>query len=563
MKSVRLPATFLSLLLATALALPLHAVAAPENPDPVEIRANTELHLMTGELAAGRNQPGIAARELLKALAVLDDKDLARRATSYALAARDSDLALRAAQRWLQLEPKAADAREIITGLSVGKGDADGAFTQAVDIVKDNASGVDDGLMQVARLLAQTEPQQADAAFTVMRRLLAQWPQSAAGQHGLSLIALRFNKLDQAETAANEAVRLAPENREHALLRIGVLVRQNRLDEANLDLEKLLKDEKNKPELRMGYVKLLLDSNQREPAKQQLQLILKDNADYEDALYALGVLSFNDKNFVDAENQFKPLLSGNRSQEAAYQLGRIAEARDDSENALSYYSRVIKGNLVVDAVVRKAYVLAKLKLFDEAQQLMAQLREQLPQLEQRLYLSEADLLFQNKQYERALNTYTAGLEALPGDEELLYGRSIVHERIGKIDLAELDLRKMIVENAGNSRALNALGYMLAVHTKRLQEAKKLIGRALELEPDDAAIMDSMGWVQFKLGKKREALALLKKAYERFPDPEVAAHLGEVLWISGDKDQARVLMLKAQKDVPGNEALNATVKRLIP
>lgn len=562
MNLVRLPAPFLSFLLVAILASPLYCAADSADRDNPQIRTDAELHLMTGELAAGRNQPGIAARELLKALEVLDDKDLARRATTYALAARDSDLALLAAQRWQQLDPKATDAREVITRLSVSKGKADEAFAQAVEIVKGTASGEGDGLMQVARMLAQTEPEQADTAFAVMNRLLTLWPKSAAGQHGLSLIALRYNKLDLAETAANEAIRLDPENREHALLRVGVLVRQKRLDEADSDLEKLLKDEKNTPEVRMGYVKLLLEANQREHAKQQLQTILKDNSDYADALYALGILSFNDKDYDAAESQFKTLLSGDRSQEAAYQLGRIAEAKDDSENALGYYNRVIKGNLVVDAAVRKAYVLAKLKLFDEAQQLMAQLREQLPQLEQHLYLAEADLLFQNKEYDRATAVYAAGLESLPGDEELLYGRSILHERKGAIVLAEQDLRKMIAENANDSRALNALGYMLTVHTKRFQEAKKLISRALELEPEDAAIMDSMGWVQFKLGKKADALASLKKAYERFPDPEVAAHLGEVLWTAGDQDQARSIWLKAQKVTPDNEALNRVIKRFV-
>jgi tetratricopeptide (TPR) repeat protein len=535
--------------------------SAPEAFDEQELHAEAELHLMAGEIAAGRKQPRIAAHELLQALQVLDDKDLANRATNYALAAGDADLALAGARRWLALDATSLEAREVIARMEVLHGNASEAYTQALELVKSNKDGADAGLIQMARLLSQTETAQADTALSVMTQLVAQYPDLAASHHALALVALRFNKLDVADSNAAEAIRLEPKNREHALLRIGVLIKQKKLDEADHDLAQMLEDEKKPAELRMAYVRLLLESNQREHAREQLQALLKEEADYPDALYALGVLSLNDKDYEAAENQFKTLLSGERAQEAAYQMGRLAEAKGDYEQALEYYNRVVKGNLVIDAAMRRAYALAGLGQIDDAQQLMSDLRTQLPQLSARLYLAEADLLAQHKQLDRALAVYNEGLAATPEDMELLYGRSIVYEQQKKIDLAEKDLRTIIDNDAKDSRALNALGYMLTVHTRRYILARKYIARALELAPTDPAVMDSLGWVQFKLGLKKEALSLLTAAYEQFPDPEVAAHLGEVQWSLGKKAEARTVWQNALKDAPDNESLKEVVKRL--
>jgi tetratricopeptide (TPR) repeat protein len=556
-----LTASFVITLTLSLMTPALVRASTAEVIDEQELRAEAELHLMAGELAAGRKQPRLAAHELLQALEVFEDKDLASRATHYALSAGDADLALAGARRWLALDPTALEAREVIARMETLRGNANESFTQALELVKANPQGSGEGLIQMARMLSQADTAQADTALTVMNRLVAQYLAVAQGRYALALVALRFNKLDIADTASLEAIKLDPDSRDNALLRIGVLIRLKRLDDADSALAKMLEDEKKPAELRMAYVKLLLESNQRDAARQQLQTLLKDEPDYPDALYALGIISLNDKNYAVAESQFKPLLSGERAQDAAFQLGRLAEAKGDYTQALEFYSRVTKGNLVLDAAIRRAYALTGLQQADAAQQLMAELRDQLPQLAARLYLAEADMLVQNKQLDRALVVYNTALAEFPDDEEMLYGRSIVYERQKKIDLAANDLRTMLTNNAKDARALNALGYMLTVHTRRYQAARKYIARALELTPNDPAVMDSLGWVQFKLGQKKEALSLLKSAYEQFPDPEVAAHLGEVQWSLGNKDEARSIWNKALSDADDNDTLKATIKRL--
>lgn len=546
-------------LIATALALAQPVAHAADTGSKANIAA--QVHLMAGEMAAGRNQPGLAASEFLQALDTVHDPELASRTTTLALNAQDANLSLAAAKRWLELEPNSQDAREVIARVSLLKGDKAETYRQCEAIIKGVAGGVDDGFLQIARLLSLAGPSQADDALSVMTQLIEKWPDSASARHAMGLLALRFGKTDLAYTSAQEAIRLDPPNTDHHMLMVGVLAKQGKTDEATEEFNRLTKDNPKASEMRMGYAKLLLESDQREAARSQIREVLKEKPDLADAHYALGVMAYNDRDYDEAEQQFKRLLSGKRGVDAAYQLGRVEEARKNFAQALNWYEQVNKGDVAVDAIVRRAYVLAQVKQVDAAQSLMAQLRDELPQYEQRFYMAEGDLLLNAGETERALKIYDESLTALPDDPDLLYGRSLAHERNGQIDLAEKDLRAMLAKDPNDARAMNALGYMLTVHSDRYEEARKLISRALELTPDDAAVMDSLGWVQFKLGKKTEARATLQKAFDKFPDAEVAAHLGEVMWALGEKDQARALWDKAMQQSPDADALRETVDRL--
>jgi Flp pilus assembly protein TadD len=163
--------------------------------------------------------------------------------------------------------------------------------------------------------------------------------------------------------------------------------------------------------------------------------------------------------------------------------------------------------------------------------------------------------------DQLLGSYDQALREHPAEPDLLYGRSLVHERLQDVGAAEADLRRILQDDADDARAMNALGYMLTVHTERLDEARKLIKRALELSPDDAAVIDSMGWVEFRQGRPHEALALLEKAFSKNQDPEIAAHLGEVLWTLGRRDQARAIWEAALTRDPEHRVLRDTVDRL--
>lgn len=552
---------------ATAPARPLSAAALKLPPAPARDLTAAEqkqlqMHVLMGELAAGRDQPEVAAREFLEALKLSDDAELAQRTTSLALSARNEPLALAAAQRWLELEPNEANPREVILRLSLNLGDDATAYEQAETIVEGNAGGIEDGFAQITLILSQAGPEQSAKVIALAQRLAAHWPKQAAGPHAVGLIALRYNELAIADQAVQQALQLDPGSRDQQLLLAGVRVRQGRVDESDAIIEKLAKRDKNAAELRIGYAKLLLETGVRDRARVQLQKIADSDAKNQDARYALGVLAYNDRDLDDAERWFRPLLAGGeRAVDAAFQMGRIAEQRKRYDDALSYYGRVSEGPQALDALVRRAAVLARTGRVDEARAQMADLRDQFPPYAERFYLAEAEILSDADRLPEALALYDNALKADPDSAELLYGRSLIYERQKRIDLAEKDLRALIKSNPDDSRALNALGYMLTVHGSRYKEARKLIERANELQPGDAAIMDSLGWVLFKLGDKAAARDLLQKAYDKFPDAEIAAHLGEVLWSLGDKAAARKLWQQALASEPTHAVLTDTIQRL--
>ncbi|MDB5969817.1 MAG: hypothetical protein JWQ90_2267 [Hydrocarboniphaga sp.] len=564
------PTLMLSLLsCAAALAedAPAPAPEAPDESDSVGVSdPEAQFHIMTGEMAANRGQPGLAATEFLAALKTVPDPALAARATGLAINAGNGALLELTARRWLEIEPNNMDPREVILQLGLQRGDAEEIYTQADAIINGHAGGRDDGFRHVALLMAQ-QPGKPDTSLAVLKRLVDQYPKEPGAYYATALVTLRYDQAAAAEVAARESVRLEPDSRENTLLLIGVLVKQQKIDEADKTLDALTKrNKKESGDLRLAYAKLLLESNQRERARAQLEKILKENPKNEDALYALGVFNVNDGKLDLAKKQFQSLTKNiERSSDAHFQLGRIAERQKNYEDALNEYKQVNAGAQALDAAVRRAAVLAQLGRSGEAREMLAEMRAQFPPLAQRLRMAEGEILLEAGKPEEALAAYNDALREAPNDADLLYGRSLVYDKTGDQAASEADLRAIIATKPDDARALNALGYLLTINGKaeRLPEAQDLIGKALKLDPDDSAIIDSMGWVKYKLGQNEDARGYLQKAYDKTPDPEIAAHLGEVLWVLGQRDEARAVWTRALSESPGHKAVVETMQRLTP
>ncbi|MDP3858214.1 MAG: tetratricopeptide repeat protein [Stagnimonas sp.] len=557
---------------AASFALPLlllwataHATAAQAATEPLPSlrspQAQAQFHVLAGEMAAGRQMPEMAAQEFLRALEFTADADLAARATAMALAAKREDLALTAARKWLAADASSLEAREVLARLSLRAGNGAEALLQCEAIIQGHPGGEADGYRHVALLLSQ-DKDSANAALNLLKQLVTQKPQLAAAQRALALLAFRFEDVALAEKSAREALRLAPGDREASLLLVGALVKKGDIAAADAVFDSLVRDQKKSSDLRMGYAKLLIDAGQQAQAKLQLGLVLKAEPTHADAHFALALLLLDERKLDEAETHLRGLLgSPERRHDAAYYLGRLAELRKQPDAALGWYEKVQAGNQSFDAYLRRARLLAELNRVPEARELLATLREQFPPLTNRLYAAEGELLSQQGDYAEALGVYDGALADAPDDSELLYARALLHERMQRVDLAEADLRKLISDDGNDGRALNALGYMLTVHSARYDEAAKLIARASELNPNDPAVLDSLGWVLFKQGRPREALPHLVRAYELFQDGEVAAHLGEVLWTLGEKDRARALWDAALRAHPEHKVLRDTVQRL--
>lgn len=544
-----------------ALLLAAGACASAGEPRFSSPQAKAQYHVLVGELAAQRRQPELAAQEFLKALETHPDPELAMRAASLALSAKNEGLALQAARRWQELSPNEADPREAVARLALRAGKRDEAVQQCEALIRGHAGGPGEGFRQVAQTLA-LESSKKEQALAVMEQLRRKWPQLAGAWHAQSLLALRFGQIELAEKSAREALKLQPESRDSLLLLMGVLVKKGDVAGADAILAELLKSGNDAIELRMGYARLLLEAEQTDAARRQFEAALAAKADLHEARFALGLLELERESVDGAEPHFRALLGAEDfKQRAAYYLGRIEEQRKHYDKALTWYEQVTEGDQAIEALTRRAIALGKLGRMADARRLLSDMRRELPMYAPRFYLAEGELLLDAGTDAEALALYDQALRENPGEGDLLYGRSLVHERLKNVDAAEADLRRIIAADKDDARAMNALGYMLTVHTKRLDEARKLVARALELTPDDAAVIDSMGWIEFRQGRHREARALLEKAFGKVKDPEIAAHLGEVLWTLGEKDQARAIWQAALSKDPEHRVLRDTVQRL--
>lgn len=532
---------------------------APKAESTPEVEA--QFHVMAGEMAAGRQQPAEAAKEFMKALDYAPDPQLAARATAQALLAQDDALALQAARKWQTIEPTSLDVREVITRLALRNGQDDEAYKQCLSIVRDHPGGISDGFHHVS-LLLQQEPDKGPQAMALMDKLVAQYPKEASAYQAQALLALRFNQPDLTEKAAREAMRIKP-SREASLLLVGALVKKGDLAGADQTMEGVLKNNPDAADVRLGYAKLLIESSQAQHGREQLEKLLKEEPGNIEGHFMLALLDIDQRRLDEAETHLQIVAKkADRAGDAEYFLGRVAEERHQYKQALAHYEKVTTGQQGLDAAIRRAAMLGKLNRVDDARAILESLREQFPALSDRFLMAEGEILLEAGQYDQALELYGEALQDEPDDDDILYSRSLVFERMNRVKESEADLRKILDKSPDDARALNALGYTLTVHTDRLDEADKLVSKALTLTPDDPAVIDSLGWLRFRQGRAQDALPLLQKAYSQFPDGEVAAHLGEVMWALGEKDQARALLSQAAKNDPDNAQLRDTLKRLV-
>jgi tetratricopeptide (TPR) repeat protein len=278
-------------------------------------------------------------------------------------------------------------------------------------------------------------------------------------------------------------------------------------------------------------------------------LFANDPKDFE-SQFSLGLVHLQLDRDGKAEDIFKQLQEQAewRSQ-ASFYLGKIEEKHDNTEKALEWFDKVTESPFQFEAAVTAISMLAKDKQTDRAEQRLKALQEKFPKQKSRIVLIQAELYSQQKQYEKAFNFLTEELKSSPDQEELLYSRALMADRINKLDVMEADLQKILKKVPDNVEALNALGYSLADKTTRYAEAETYLLHALRVKPGEAVILDSYGWLKYKMGNLQAALDYLQRAYDKQPENEIAAHLAEVLWVMGKKDDAKKLFDKAMDKSP--------------
>ncbi|HFD38436.1 MAG TPA: tetratricopeptide repeat protein [Anaerolineae bacterium] len=547
---------------ASLAAEPKVATEQAGRPAAEAIPAEVMYQVLVAEVAMQRGQLDVAIDNYLRLGRQLRDARMVERAARVAVYAHDNRKALEAAKLWVELAPDKLEARQVATALYIRNGELDAAEHELEAMLAVQAGDQNKGFMLIAGLLGRQ--QDKEAALQVMRKLVTKRSDDPYALFAYSHLAVRVGELGEAEQAVDRVVELKPDWVEALIQRARVLTMRGKPRDALASLRQAVEVRAEDVQLRIAYARMLVDGKHYEEAYAQFQRVNDAKPGRPDVLIALGMLAMQLEQLEEAESYFLELnhSSLGYQSESSFYLGRIAEElRKDKDSAIKWYSKVDEGETYLDAHIRVAVLLAQQGDLDLARGHLRAITPRGSGQLLRIYLAEGQILQDAGRYQEAMDVFTAGLGELPDNSELLYARGIVAEKLGRLDLMEADLKRIIEREPDNAEALNALGYSLADHTKRYEEALGYIQRALDLRPDSHYILDSMGWVQYRLGHYEEALKYLKRAMALNQDPEIAAHMTEVLWVLGDEQGAREVWDQAFKVAPGNKFLLDVMDRL--
>jgi tetratricopeptide (TPR) repeat protein len=562
------------------------AAAAAETPDDglpdVNLSGPLLYQIMAAEVAAQRGELGAAYATFLSLARQTRDPRLAQRAVEVAVGGRAWTQALEGARLWRELAPESNEAAHTLGALLVTNNQIDAAAAVYEPLVARDPVA---HLVPLQRALARA-PDKA-AGFALLERLAQPYvnvdtlnkdaPRAAQVRLVLAAGAQAAGQTARAAQEARAAFALRPDDERSA-----IAAAQFTSSEAGPEaspaarasalalLDGFLKRRPEALDARMTYARLLVADNQFPAAQREFDAILKQDDANLDALYALGVLALEGPPPHAAARgylmRYLDVLAKNpdaqREAAPAYlNLARIAEDERQYNEALGWLRRIEAGPQRVTARAREAIVLGRLKRVDEGRKLIAATAAANDDERTQLVQAEGQLLRDARRYREAYDVLSGALAKSPDDATLLYDTAMAAERLDRVDTLEKHLRRLMELRPDYAHAYNALGYTLADRNVRLDEALALIERAHALAPNDAAIIDSLGWVQYRRGNLQEARRHLERAFRLRPEGEVGAHLGEVLWMLGERDAAREVWRQARKIEPDNEALRNTLARL--
>jgi tetratricopeptide (TPR) repeat protein len=533
----------------------------PQGPKapPLELTEEVLYKLLVAEFAGQRERLDLAVNNYLDLARRIPDPQLAARAARVAVYAKQDDKALEAADLWVKNEPDNLEARQMLSALLIRKGRAEDAYRHLDFMLNADKESAGQNLRVIAGFLSREANK--TAALDVMERLMADRRDDPDALFAYAFLAMQAGKTAEAKTALTRAMALAPQNSDIAMAYLGVLQQEGDKQAALRWLEDVLRKQPDEFEIRLVYARLLAESKQYDKARAEFDRLAKAQPDNPDVEFALGLIHVQRNELDKARPIFERLVEKeSHAVAASYYLGQIAESEKDYRAAWEWYSSIPRGEIYLEAQLSMAVLLLKQEKPDEARAHLHRIKTSTPEEALRVVRVEGEILTQEKRYEEALKLYDQALGDRY-DSELLYTRAMLAERMGRLDILERDLRRILAKEPNNAQAMNALGFTLADRTDRFQEAYGLIKRALELNPNDYYTLDSMGWVLYRLGRLEEAETHLRRAQAVRADPEIAAHLGEVLWSKGDQKGAREVWESALKTTPGDKKILDAMKRL--
>ncbi len=526
-----------------------------------ELTAPILFDFLVGETALQRGNLDIAVSRYVKLAKTTRDARIAKRATEIALHAGNPFAAEQAAAMWVELEPDSTDARQTIAALLVNMGKLDAARPHLEKLLASEKDSVGNAFMQLNQLLSRNTDKAA--TLLLIQRLSHPYKDVPEVHFAISQAAWFANQHPLAAEEMQRALALRP-GWEIAAVHNGRILQRASSADASEFYRDYLKKYPAANEVRIAYTRLLIADNHADLAREQLQWLLEKNSEDAEITLAIGLLATEMGDFDTTEKSFNKALSlGYKDTNAVhFYLGQIYEETKRPDMAMQSYQMVKSGGRYLPAQIRYADLLALKGHLKEAREHLQKLPAANDQQAAHLILAEAQILRRSKAHKEVFDLLNDGLKKLPDYPELLYDRALAADKLGKFNILEQDLRKLIKLKPDNAHAYNALGYSLAERGAQLPEALKLIRKAVELSPEDPYIMDSLGWVYYRMGNFVEGLNYLNLAFAARPDPEIAAHLGEVLWAKGAKDDAKDIWRYALEKDPDNDILLETLQRLL-
>jgi len=563
-------------------------------------RVDLDSHMVLAAIARERQDGREAAEHYFAAALISDNRTLAELASEISRQFNLNELGLQAAELWQTLSPNEVRVHQFLGIFRLRSGDFDGAvaeFGQLLAATENHASA----LAFLVELLANEADTQTTTA--VMAQLIAEYPGTPEGHYGLARLGLQSGDYSLALEHAERAVELRPEWIEAQLLYARILLISGRTLEG-LALAESIAEERPELEVRLQYAELLLSAGQHEPARALLDDILVQNPGLPEAVRALAFLTLTLNDLDASRGHFTELRSQPRYRdEAFFYLGRIAESENQALQAMRLYSRVIAGTNAVEAQLRAANLLSttlgdqsgalqhlrefgianpdystdmliaetemllQLRRDEDAMQLLTNAVTESPndqtlrEAHVQLHVSIAQGAISREELDSAQDTLKDGLQRYRGDTSLRYARALLYQAQGRNRRSANALESLVRDQPDDAGFLNALGYLLTDQMSRHEQALEYLTEALALEPANPAIIDSMGWVLFNLGDYEAALSLLQRAYELFPDAEVAAHIVDTQWALGNHEQALELLQQKLRENPESRHLKELDQRL--
>ncbi len=530
-----------------------------EQSEPVaSFEPDTLYDLLVAEVAGHNQRFDLALGNYLQQAHKTGDPGLAARAYQIAAYIGARQASRDAAELWASVDP---DNPAALQARAIELARAGEYQTAADEMLKVLEMTGDASFEFVAVSAADQGQEERDMLIATFDQALKRYPNNSQVLLGKAIL-LQYNGRNAEAIKLCDRILKREDNLKAVMLKGRVLMAMERPDDARRFLADYVEDAPDNTRLRLLYARVLVHAQRLDQAQEQFEILLAQSPNDPDILLSLGLITFENTMPEEAVGYFERLSAFNSHKNLAeFYLGRLAQQQDDWQLARQHYLNVGVGKQLIPAYAALAQMLADHEMWPQAVKDLRAARELYPAFVPQFYLMEGDVLIEQRAYEQAAEVLNKAVKTYPDNINLLYARAMLAEKMSDLALLEKDLRGILDIDAENAAALNALGYTLADRTERFDEAEELVSKAYELKPDDPAIIDSMGWVAYRQQDFEKALRYLRAAYEKMPDAEVAAHLGEVLWVKGNRKEATLLWEQALERQPDSEILKETMERL--